>query len=208
LHLGFGSVLAAGSTLRRDLAQRQLSYGEASVEQTGHFDPEVYYDLRRKVLTTAKLIGAMHAMRAWYRMVRIAFADNERITLYQSAEQRVAMHMRHRVSELKKVILKLNRSLSRQAARGLANPFEKQHRLLLDEEEQICRFLSMEDESTYPPLPHVFVEDYGQQRLTLSHVDALHHLTKASASQAAGWIRNIAADPLHKIENIFLQLQS
>jgi bifunctional UDP-N-acetylglucosamine pyrophosphorylase/glucosamine-1-phosphate N-acetyltransferase len=208
LHLGFGSVLAAGSTLRRDLAQSQLSYGETSFDKTGHFDPEVYYDLRHKVFTTAKLIGAMHAVRAWYRMVRIAFADTGRTTLYQSAEQRIATHMRHRVNELKKVILKLDRSLSKQAARGLDNPFEKQHRLLLEKEEKICQFLSKEDESDFPPLPHVFVEDYGHQRLTLSHVDALRNLTKESASQAAGWIQEIAANPLRKMEDIFHNLQS
>ena len=208
LHLGFGSVLAAGSILRRDLAQSQLSYGEASVGQTGHFDPEVYYDLRHKVFTTAKLIGTMHAMRAWYLMVRIAFADTGRITLYRSAEQRIATHIRHRVNEFKKVIVKLDRSLSKQAARGLSNSFQKQHRLLLEEEERICRFLSKEDELAFPPPPRVFVENYGHQRLTLNHVDALHNLTKETASEIMAWIQEIAAGPFRKIENIFHRLQS
>ena len=150
----------------------------------------------------------MIAMRAWYRMVRIPFADRGRIALYQFADQRLATHMGHRANELEKVIVKLDRSLSKQAREGAVGQFEKQHRLLLGKKEQICSFLEEHQQAEPSPPPDDFVEEYGSQRLTFSHADAIKNLTEANTRLAAGWIQNMAMEPVHKMEKLFQQVQA
>ena len=207
LHLDFGAVLAAGSTLRRDIAESQLVHSREPERKPEPFDPDIYYDLRRKFLNTARLIGAMIAMRAWYRMVRIPFADRGRIALYGFADQRLATHISHRANELEKVIVKLDRSLSKPAREGAVRQFEKQHRLLLAKKEEICSFLEERQQSETSLPPDDFVEEYERQRLTFRHADALKNLTEANTKLAAGWIQNIAMEPVFKMENIFQQAQ-
>ena len=205
LHVDFGSVVAAGSTIRKDIGLNQLAYGESHRAESQLFDPETYYDVKRKFVTTAKLVGTMHAFRTWYKLVRVRFASSWQIPLYESADGCLAMHIRHRVKELNKVILNLERSLSKQRPTVNKNPFEDQHKLIIGKREEISSILTGSDGRNYSAPPEPFLESYSHARSGLNHVDAIRNLTPGNAAQASVWICEIAARAVTDMERIFAE---
>jgi UDP-N-acetylglucosamine/UDP-N-acetylgalactosamine diphosphorylase len=203
LHIGFGSVLAAGSTLRWNVKEGELACGAgAPVSRAESFEPEIYYDLRRKFVITAKLIGTLRALGLWYRMVRIPFADSHQIPLYESATCRLAAHIAHRLNELDKVISKLQSSLSSKKAVNGRHLFEGQHKLLVSKRDRILSMPWTFDGTNYPPVPPSFLKDYAQRRNTFSHADSILNLRPDSAEDAAIWLRDIAAEPVVQMERL------
>lgn len=206
IHIHYGSVVAAGSVLRKDVAANTLSFGNAAEHEPQPFDPEIYRDLRRKFITTAKLIGTMHALRAWYKMIRIPFAKSSELPLYRSAEGRLEAHVRHRVRELDNVISKLERSLSKQ--QSATNSFEGQHRMLVSKRQQITASLMRSDCNDWPRVPDEFLEHYGQYRQVLRYTEAIEHLSSGDVELASTWLERIAKQSVAELESLFARHSS
>ena len=128
VHLDFGAVIAAGSVIRKDVAENQLFSG-GTVQRSGKYDLEKYNDLSRKFFTTAKLIGNLRALGTWYRWIRLPFADSDEKLLYQAAERELDRHLQYRVQELSNVIHKLEWSVSKSLT-DQAQMYHRQHRKL------------------------------------------------------------------------------
>jgi acetyltransferase-like isoleucine patch superfamily enzyme len=205
LHIGFGSVVAAGATIRSDIAPDTVSRGDAEARKSVTFDPAVYYDVRRKFVTTAKLVGAMHALRAWYKWVRVPFAASTQIILYKFADDRLASHIAHRARELSKVISKLESSLhfAPEGSACQANSFEVQHRSVVENRAKIVSLLTGSGNMNYQPPPEMFLQNYIRERQDLNHIDAVRKLTSESADEAAAWLSTIAAQVAFGVEQIF-----
>jgi len=198
VHLHFGAVIAAGSMIRKDVGENQLSSGEA-LPQSGEYDLEKYYDLSRKFCTTAKLIGNLHALRIWYRSIRMDFSDSEEKPLYAAAERKLHRHLQHRVRQLSNVIDKLERSLVKPSNQQ-EQSFHQQHRTLLENKEKIILFLLEEKGSQPPP---IVAAEYEKQRRSQSHAASIRALSSESVELATKWLRDIASEPEHKMRALF-----
>jgi bifunctional UDP-N-acetylglucosamine pyrophosphorylase / glucosamine-1-phosphate N-acetyltransferase len=200
VHLNFGAVIAAGSIIRKDVAENQLSSGE-TLQQGGEYDLDRYYDLSRKFCTTAKLIGNLHALRMWYRSIRVDFADSEEKLLYAAAEREFHRHLQHRVRELSNVVDKLERSLSR-PCKAEDRAFHQQHRNLLANKEKIISFL-LEEKGAQPP--SIVIAEYERHRRTQGHAASIRALSNEAVELSTKWLRDIANEPERKMRALFAE---
>jgi bifunctional UDP-N-acetylglucosamine pyrophosphorylase / glucosamine-1-phosphate N-acetyltransferase len=201
VHLGFGAVIAAGSMIRKDVGENQLSSGEP-LQQGGDYDLEKYYDLSRKFCTTAKLIGTLQAMRGWYRLLRLPFSDSTSNLLCLAADRQLEHHIRYRVEQLTKVIDKLERSLSKPCATAQYRQFQQQHRKLLDNRDNIGAFL-LEERPVQPPT--TVISEYERNRRTQDHAASIRGLSNEAAELATAWLKEIAAAPQLRMRALFLE---
>jgi UDP-N-acetylglucosamine/UDP-N-acetylgalactosamine diphosphorylase len=200
VHLHFGAVIAAGSMIRKDVGENQLSSSEP-LRQSGEYDLEKYYDLSRKFCSTAKLIGNLHALRTWYRSVRLAFADSEEKLLYAAAERELHRHLQHRVRQLSNVVDKLPQSLSR-PCQAEDRAFHQQHRKLLENKEKIISFL-LEEKGTEPP--SIVIAEYERHRRGQGHAASIRALSKESVELSTKWLRDVASEPERAMQALFAE---
>jgi UDP-N-acetylglucosamine/UDP-N-acetylgalactosamine diphosphorylase len=199
VHLDFGVLVAAGSVVRKDVAENQLAAGDAP-GQNGDYDLDRYFDLSRKFYTTAKLVGNLHALRAWYQKLRLPHSDSGDKLLYLAADGELDRHLQHRVKELAKIILKLEKSLSKPCKNSQEGLFVGQHRILLENKDHISSFLLREE---YGEAPVSLVAEYENLRNGRSHVDSVRSLTPASYQAAAEFLRGIACRPCLAMRALF-----
>lgn len=203
LHVDYGSVIAAGSTIRRDLGPNRITHGEGNATTRDLFDPLLYFDMRRKLLTTARLVGTMHALGAWYKHVRIPYAKPSQVPLYESAVNCLGAHINHRVTELTKTIRRMEQSLSRRQPTGEKNIFEQQHRIVVARREQIASFLLASDSENDARPPDDFLEEYARKRGNLDHPNAIRSLTPESAKRASSWLDGINYKVVRAMHGVF-----
>ena len=188
LHIDFGAVVAAGSMVRNDVGPDCVQFESAETQPTDGFDREIYMGLKRKFLATAKLVGNLHALDAWYEHVRMPFGDDDHKALYGAVREQIRRHIAERAKRLDKIIGKLERSIAKLSASGgeAAARFEGEHRLLLKSREQIGDIITSRPD--VPPLPDVFLQEYEQSRQVALHIDAIRQLGDEAASRAADWL--------------------
>ncbi len=199
VHLSFGAVVAAGSIVRNDVAEDRMSYGDGP-GQSRDYDLDRYFDLSKKFCTTAKLVGTLHALRAWYQQMRLPHAESGEKPLYIAADEEFDRHIRHRVKELAKVIGKLENALSKPYRNSQDRVLSQQHRILVDKSDHINSFLVREQ---YAAAPVSLVEEYESLRKSLSHTDSVRSLTEQTSLVAANWIREIGERPYLEMRALF-----
>ena len=194
VHIGFGSVIAAGSVARRDVPDGVVHFENFESQQVSNFDREIYTGLKRKFVTTAKLIGTLHALDAWYEQVRLPYAEDYQKSLYRSAQQQARAHITERIKRLENIIERLGRSMEKSAtlADGQLRKFHGEHRRLIERRGRILEILARAEQD---PAPAEFLEQYAQARGALPHIDAVRQLSDAAAETAAGWLQSIAQRP-------------
>ncbi len=199
VHLEFGTVVAAGSILRHDVPENQLSRGDPT-GLSGEYDVNRYFDLSRKFCTTAKLVGNLHALRAWYQNVRHACAESDSRLLYAAAAQEFDCHIKHRARELAKLVGKLDKSLSKPSKHERDRRLEEQHRRLLVNRERINSFLLHED---CADAPAILLAEYTENRRTREHVESVRDLSAEASAAAIQWIREVASQPYLQMRALF-----
>ena len=191
LHVDFGAVIAAGSMVRRDVGANRVHFEAVRTQTVDGFDRRVYTRLRRKFLTTARLIGNLHAYIAWYERVRLPFADERLEPLYRSAQRQARAHIEERVKRLQKIIGKLEPSKSTL----------DEHRRLVDREAEISETLLRGPET--PPCPGAFHDEYGSRVAEVPHVEAVKAVSDENARAASEWLHEIAEAPVRRLASIF-----
>jgi UDP-N-acetylglucosamine/UDP-N-acetylgalactosamine diphosphorylase len=201
VHVDFGSVIAAGSVVRRDVPAGVVHVENLENQQAGNFDREIYTGLKRKFLTTAKLIGNLRALDAWYEQVRLPFADDCQKPLYRAAQQQARAHVAERVKRLETIIAKLERSIGKSSAQGDATlrKFHAEHRRLIDCHSRIREILTA---APGPAAPAGFLEQYEQARASWPHIDAVRKLEESSAAAAAEWLHQMAQEPARLLDEM------
>jgi UDP-N-acetylglucosamine/UDP-N-acetylgalactosamine diphosphorylase len=196
LHIDFGSVIAAGSVVRRDVPAGVVHAENLENRQVGNFDREIYTGLNRKFATTAKLIGNLRALDAWYEQVRLPFADGYQEPLYRAAQQQARSHIAERIARLRKIIAKLERSVEKSTALGddLLRKFHVEHRRLIEGRDRVAEIAA--GDASSPSAPAAFLEQYEQARQSLPHIDAVRELNESAAKAAAAWLHEIAQEPV------------
>ena len=202
LHIDFGSVIAAGSLVRRDVGPAVVHFENFETQQVADFDREIYLGLKRKFLTTAKLIGNLWALEAWYEQVRLPFADDYQKPLYRAAQGQARAHIAERIKRLEKIIGKLERSIEKSAASAdsLLQKFHGEHRRLIECRGRIVEILSGGVPDSRAPA--AFLGNYEQARHAQSHIDAVRKLDASAAEAAAGWLQQIAEHPVKLLDEM------
>lgn len=111
VHMGFGSVLAAGSSLRRPVAENRLvSFAAAELDMP--FDGVRYGALTPKFELTFRYIGNLYALLTFYTLVRLPSTDDtfER-ALYAAAMQQITQGVEERIKRLDELAERLPASL-------------------------------------------------------------------------------------------------
>lgn len=108
--VGYGTVIAAGSAVRRNVPPGVL-YGETSQALNQPFDPEMLGALRPKVALTAEYIANLWCLRIWYREIRLPLVDDDFTTeLYRAAMLQIEAGIQERLKRLDNIVAKLERS--------------------------------------------------------------------------------------------------
>ena len=195
VHIGFGAVVAAGTTVRKNLEPGRVYVGEPEPQgarEARLFDPDVYYDLRRKFAITAALCGNLQAVETWYKRVRLPFASGLEGVLCEGAIRNIRVHVQHRVCELEKLISKLV-PLAKEA-KGRQNPFHKQHLRLIQKRDHIVALLAECDVHAHVP-PGDLLRRYRQARISTDHGTAIREMPERTVMVAEAWLADIASRP-------------
>ncbi len=203
LHVDFGAVLAAGSVVRRDVAGDRVQWETAESSVIEGFDPEIYTGLRRKFLTTARLIGNLWALDAWYRAVRLPAAAGHEKPLYEAAREQLRLHIAERVKRLTKIIDKLERSIEKSSADGDASLIgcQAEHRLLIEKRRELREMLTNAPDDS--PAPETFLRQYEKARVSCSHLEALRAVNDEAADRAGNWLNEYAGEYVSRVEKLF-----
>jgi bifunctional UDP-N-acetylglucosamine pyrophosphorylase/glucosamine-1-phosphate N-acetyltransferase len=204
IHVDFGAVVSAGSIVRRDIGANQLYRSIEVPTHSDSYDPERYYDLRRKFMTTAKLVGNLHALAEWYREIRLPYARGPEAVLYRSAIKNILIHVQHRASEIAKTIAKLEQSLFKSKIPGrAAELFSNQHERIVEARESIVSMLTGNEDLRKLTPPKNFVEEYRRLRVDQSHMDAVRGLSEPSVASAVTWLQCMASSLSSQMQKVF-----
>jgi acetyltransferase-like isoleucine patch superfamily enzyme len=202
VHIGFGAVIAAGSFVRKDIEESRLYAGDREVHCSMDaiaFDPDVYYDLRRKFLGTAELCGNLHALEIWYQGVRVPVTKGLERVLCESATRNIRAHIEHRAKELDKVIVKLTSLTAKADSRS--SLFRSQHLLIGKMRKEIYLLLIQPGKSTPAP-PDDFLREYQRARAAMDHCAAIHSIGETKFRHAEEWLSAIASRPRTELKRL------
>ena len=203
VQVDFGAVLAAGSVIRGDVGPERVHFEAAENGVIEDFDAEIYTGLKRKFLTTAKVIGNLWALDCWYEQVRLAFAGGYQKPLYQAARGQLTVHVSERVWRLMKIIDKLERSIekSSQTDNDRLKALHGQHLMLIDQQRRIENLLITRPET--PESPKTFLNAYEAGRADGNHFEAVQKVDDAAASAAESWLLSVATSPCAEMKELF-----
>jgi len=202
-HIDFGAVTAAGSVIRKDVGADIVSFEGVGTSEITGFDREIYAGLKRKFLTTAKLIGNLWAFDRWYETIRLPHATDEERPFFEAAREQASIHIKERVRRLGKIITKLPRSIEKSTRHGDAKVqrYRDEHRMLIEQWPSLEELYSKKPESPQPPA--AFAQAYGEARAAgKNHVAAVQS-SDAGASETTAWLLQIADGVRQNTASIF-----
>ena len=186
LEIGLGAVTAAGSIVRKDVGEGEL-VAEAGVRiRKKGFDRSAYGSLRRRFLVTAKMVGTLRALDAWYASVRLPHARPDERPLYNAARRRIGRQVDERIRRLGKIVAKLTQRRGKNADSLLS-----EHHLLIERWDTLHELLSKPIEQGTPP--DAFLEPYAETRMA-----GRGHLASVKAARrgshvAGKWLESLVA---------------
>ncbi len=199
--VGFGAVVAAGSIVRHNVGPNCVHVEAARSQEEQSFDRERYALLGRKFVQTARLVGTLHALDAWYEYVRLPFAEDYQKPLYEAARRQITHHIAERSRRLQKIIHKLDRSLTKwdqSSGDTSARPIAE-HRLLMENREDIAQALIESD--TLPPSTQA-VEAYQTQDAKDDYVSRIRGVDDAAAATFSEWLGAVAAQSVDRMRKL------
>ncbi len=188
LHVDFGAVTAAGSIVRRDVGPDCIKFESASTNILQGFDREAYMSLRRKLISTARLIGTLRAFAVWYDEVRIAYAEARLLPLYEAAKAQALAHADERVKRVGKIIDKLPRSIEKTGE----SPLRDEHQLLVAKRDEILELFSSAPDKTAAPGRFLDAYSAALTEDESAHIGALRGLPDDAVEEARAWLVALA----------------
>lgn len=141
IHIGFGTVLAAGGVYRKDRDEDRLVFAETLPSR------EVAFDRRRQRRARARLeknllyVGHLEALRLWYAHVRqpLAMGDLFQVGMLEAADRLFVVARRERSKQIKRFLGGLSESLEVFEAEGAGDsPEAVEQRQLLQNADAIA----------------------------------------------------------------------
>jgi UDP-N-acetylglucosamine/UDP-N-acetylgalactosamine diphosphorylase len=103
--IGFGTVLAAGTTYRKDRGAGLLVYAERLPDRERPFDPTVFRNAREKIAKNVAYLAQLAALRCFYREVRarLVAEDSFASLLVAAGVETIDSAAKERVKQLEKL---------------------------------------------------------------------------------------------------------
>lgn len=199
--VGFGAVVAAGSTIRHDVPS-DCVYSESDtggIRRSEGFDRRRYGRVRRRLCLTARLAGTYLALWNWYRQVRIPFASNHESLLYTAATRQIELNLRERARRIDRLIDKLDYSISLWEQEGGSEELLREQRRVRSRRKELDEALDPAERTSSAPPPDRFLEEYARARKSSTHIEALSCLSKAASSEAEDWLRSISSPSIDQV---------
>ena len=186
VEIGFGAVTAAGSVIRKDVAENTLASEPGRAIRLEGYDSKAYGLLQGSFLLTAKLVGTLRALDGWYATVRIPYASTGERRLYEAARNQIDAQVKERIERLGRIIEKLPRGLSQLSKGTQAN---QEHRRLVAGWERFRGVL--EDPLEVGEPPAAFLREYAAARaVDRGHLESVKS-ADAGAPQAERWLEGL-----------------
>jgi bifunctional UDP-N-acetylglucosamine pyrophosphorylase/glucosamine-1-phosphate N-acetyltransferase len=179
--IAFGAVIPAGMVVRSDVAARQV---HSSSEVGG--GNAVDRGLRRKLLSTAKLVGNLHALALWYRDVRSSGTSESEGILFEAAAEQIHANIAHRVREVDGTLGRIPINLRNDEE---SNHWRKEQQYIITRRDDIQRKLTQVPSMQ---VPKVFLDEYKSLRAGRTHIASLRALSDSAASLAMHWLTEVA----------------
>src|SRR5579883_14617 len=188
--VGFGAVIAAGSVVREDVPEKALFLTNPRPYQPRRYDPYAYpKSIRTQVMKTARLIGALCAIGAWYRYIRAPFAEGGQKALYVAGENRLADMARVRSRELAATLDRLESALASHS--DWSSEKAGDHSVLLRAKSAVIRYLSDVYFEVIKGPPEEFLRAYESLRKGATHIDTISAISDGATSAASKWLCQI-----------------
>lgn len=179
LEVGLGAVTAAGSIVRRDIGENELVADSGRRLRKKGFDRRVYGPLKRQFMVTAKLVGTLRALDAWYHLVRLPSAREDERPLYEAGRSQISAQIQERIQRLGKIVAKLSRSATARQRAPAEDPLLGHHLELIRQWDSFRKALERPVEHGTPPNP--FLGAFAEARRAGSgHLEAI----KSAAHEA------------------------
>jgi UDP-N-acetylglucosamine/UDP-N-acetylgalactosamine diphosphorylase len=110
----FGTIVAAGSIVRKDLLRRDVMvFNQPSISKSMPFHPGLYSNLKRIITINTVYISNLIAMRRWYLDVRSKFMGKNMMerALYEGAVEKLEMAIEERLKRMGEVAVRMPRSI-------------------------------------------------------------------------------------------------
>ena len=189
LDIGLGAVTAAGSIIRKDVGENELVAESGRRLRRRGFDRHSYGPLKRQFLVTAKLIGTLKALDAWYRLVRLPSARTDERPLYDAARRQINVQVEERIRRLGKIVVKLSQGVEARKRASNEDRFLGQHLELIRNWDSLRKSLEHPVEHGTPP--DSFLDAYARSRSSgAGHLDAVKS-AEHEADSAEHWLEGM-----------------
>ena len=200
VEIGLGSVTAAGSVIRRDVGEDMVVVTGGKNRNIPNFDRRIYGKLVPQFLLTAKLIGTLRALEAWYATVRLPHATSGELPFHTAARTQIELQTGERIKRLDRIVTKLPQSIalaSKRTASGGGARID-QHRKLIDRWPAAKSALNSPIEHKGPP--PALLEEYSSARAAgQCHVSAIQNLP--STEEATQWLEGMVEEVVRRVRN-------
>ena len=193
LRIGFGTVVAAGSVLRKDvLADGQLIIPKTASGRTAEFVPRAYFGLARIVRNNFMYLANLAALEQWYIHVRQSFFLEQEFgdRIFKGALEKLGMATQERCKRLEEMGSKLASS---------AHSGEPGRRELADNAAGI-RGLLAEGAAAQAGSRHkdLFLEGLCKNRQKgAGYIDTMQHLPKEVVREGTEWLEQVVGSVFH-----------
>jgi len=204
LRVEFGTVVAAGTVLRRDALQPDtLVFGQFSRPAGAPpYTPGLYGDIRRLLLNNFAYLGNLHALYAWYREVRAQFVGRSdwREALLEGALARLQEQVRERLARLAELAERLRDSCAAAQRRGAAAaqpPYARQ-KAFADRWPELAPRLELRAAAPGAAADRDRLLAELARRRSDDYLQAIRDLSPAARQAGTAWLQSIV-EPIQRL---------
>jgi len=182
LTVGYGSVIAAGSVLRDDVADGQLAIAGAPAGKQVPLQPDSHRKLHSVVAKNVTYLANLRALQEWYRQARAPFFA---VQEFGGLMSEGALEVLSAASS--------ERSKRLQAMVATISPDDPDRALLREKAGELCRMLVIGPLATGPP-GEVLAGLTRAAGAGTPYIAAVRQLSGADAAAVTAWLGNVVAE--------------
>jgi hypothetical protein len=182
LTVGYGSVIAAGSVLRGDVADGQLAIAGALADKQVPVRRDSYKNVHSVVAKNAVYLANLRALQEWYQRARAPFFAVQEFgeLVLQGALEVLAAAMAERSKRLQAMVTKVS-------------PDDPDRSRLREQAGELCRILLADPLTTTPPGEVLTALERAAAAGT-PYVAAVRQLSPHDAAAVTGWLEEVVRE--------------
>ncbi len=193
LRIGYGSVVAAGSILRKDYPQgNQLIFDIPQSREAREFMPATYPGFRRILENNILYLADLKALEAWYTHVRKQFFEAREfgLLIYEGAMENLSLAMQERLKRLK---IMAEKAVSMPARQVDSEPLDEK-RTLFEHMDDVAGLFSEKIQDDVVQLnQEVFLQYFVQsgRNGAMPYIESIRQLPPDISTKGVKWLQSI-----------------